>query len=91
MAVTTGTPSTTDSTKTSHSQATVPAPVVLDLGKQRRKQVKQLRKGSGKLMEDINDAIEELRTAGTVAAMAQPVVVIVREKRRRMKSLFPLG
>jgi hypothetical protein len=66
------------------------APVVLDLGKQRRKQIKQLRRGEGRLLDDINGAIEELRTVGTLGASAQPVVIIVREKRRKTKSMFPL-
>ena len=69
------------------------APVVLDLGKRRRKQVKQLRRGEGKLLDDINGAVEELRTAGTLSALSQPVIVIVREKARKsksLKSLFPL-
>lgn len=66
------------------------APVVLDLGKQRRKQIKQLRRGEGRLLDDINGAIEELRTVGTIGAVSQPVVIIVREKRRKTKSAFPL-
>ena len=66
------------------------APVVLDLGKRRRKQVKQLRRGEGKLLDDINGAVEELRTAGTLSAVSQPVIIIVREKRRKAKSMFPL-
>lgn len=65
-------------------------PVVLDLGKQRRKQIKRLRRGDGKLMDDINGAIAELRTAGTIGATSQAVVVVVREKRRKAKNLFPL-
>jgi hypothetical protein len=64
--------------------------VVLDLGKRRRKQVKQLRRGEGKLLDDINGAVEELRTAGTLSAVGQPVIVVVREKRRKTKSLLPL-
>lgn len=66
------------------------APVVLDLGKQRRKQIKQLRRGEGRLLDDINGAIEELRTVGTIGALSQPVVIVVREKRRKTKSMFPL-
>jgi len=68
------------------------APVVLDLGKHRRKQIKKLRKGEGKLMDDINGAIEELRTAGTLSASSQPVIVIVRQKggSSKIKKLFPL-
>lgn len=72
------------------SLPTVHAPVVLDLGKRRRKQVKQLRRGEGKLLDDINGAVEELRTAGTLSAVSQPVIVVVREKRRKTKSLLPL-
>ena len=66
-----------------------PAPVVLDLGKHRRKRVKQLRRGEGKLMTDILDAIEELKLAGTLTATAQPVVIVVQQRRRKMKSLIP--
>jgi len=65
-------------------------PVVLDLGKQRRKRVKQLRRGEGRLMEEVNASIEELRTAGAIAADAQPVVIIVREKRRKTRGLTGL-
>ncbi len=64
------------------------APVVLDLGKQRRKRIKQLRKGEGRLLDDINGAIEELRTVGTIGALSQPVVIVVREKARKTKSIF---
>jgi hypothetical protein len=63
--------------------------VVLDLGKHRRKQIKRLRRGQGKLMDDINGAIEELRLAGTLGAASQPVVIIVQQKRRKNK-LLPL-
>lgn len=79
---------TLESSETSSNGNT--APVVLDLGKRRRKQVRQLRRGEGKLLDDINGAVEELRTAGTLSATAQPVIVVVREKRRKAKNLFPL-
>lgn len=69
---------------------TTNAPVIIDLGKRRRKQVKKLRRGEGKLLNDINGAVEELRTAGTLGADAQPVIVVVREKRGKTKSMFPL-
>jgi hypothetical protein len=65
-------------------------PVVLDLGKQRRKRVKQLRRGEGRLMDEVNASIEELRTAGAIAADAQAVVIVVREKRRRTRGLSGL-
>src|SRR5580765_1159779 len=35
-------------------------PVVVDLGKKRRRQIKKLRRGEGKLMDEINHLVEEL-------------------------------
>ena len=69
--------------------ASTPSPILLDLGKQRRKRIKQLRRGAGKLMDEINASIEELRTAGTIGPTTQPVVVLVRQKRRRGRGLLP--
>lgn len=63
------------------------APIIVDLGKQRRKKVKGLRSGTGRLAETLNGCLDELRTAGTLAPNSQTVVVIVRERRRRNKSL----
>ncbi len=86
MAATTATvPGRGDTTARSAENAT--APVVLDLGKQRRKRIKQLRRGEGRLMDEVNASIDELRTAGALAADAQAVVIIVREKRRKMRGL----
>jgi hypothetical protein len=63
------------------------SPVVIDLGKHRRKRVKALCRGAGPLAEEVNSALAELRMAGTVSPNAQTVVVIVRERRRRNKTL----
>lgn len=62
--------------------------VVLDLGKQKRKKVKDLRKGKGALMEDVNTAISELQAEGTLAADAQVVVVIVERKPETASSMM---
>lgn len=67
------------------------APIVVDLGKKRRKAVKQLRRGNGKLMDEVNSTLQELRTAGTIAASAQPVIVVVERKRRGSRNgLWPV-
>jgi uncharacterized protein DUF6200 len=66
------------------------APIVVDLGKHGRKRVKQLREGKGPLLAEIAHCIEELQAAGTVGVSAQPVVVIVRQKRRK-RLAWPLG
>jgi hypothetical protein len=58
------------------------APIVVDMGKQRRKLVKRLRRGTGKLMDEVNSTIEELKTSGTISGTAQPIIFVVREKRR---------
>jgi uncharacterized protein DUF6200 len=61
-------------------------PLIVDLGKKRRKQIKQLRKGRGKLFDKVNSTLQELKTASTISASAEPVVIIVQEKRRKTKS-----
>ena len=60
------------------------SPVVLDIGKQKKKQIKLLREGKGKLLSEINASIQELRTVGSISATAQPIIVIIREKRRKV-------
>ena len=75
---------TTDAPKANNS-----APIVVDLGKHRRKTIRQLRRGEGPLMDDVRGCVEELRSAGTIAATAQPVVIIVRQRRRKRSRMFP--
>ena len=58
------------------------APKIINMGKYSRKRVRRLKKGKGRLMDDISDAMQELQEAKEVAADAQPIVVIVRQKRR---------
>lgn len=53
---------------------------VLDLGEHRRKRVKKLRKGEGRLMEKVEDAVASLQEQGVLKADAQTVVVVVREE-----------
>ncbi len=66
-------------------------PIVIDLGKHGRKRVKDLRRGTGRLADEVNDCIMELQAAGTIAPTAQTVVVVVRQKRKckSLKSLIP--
>lgn len=63
------------------------APIVVDIGKKARKQIKRLRQGKGKLLQQVNGAIQELRAGGTITATAQPVIIVVREKRRASKMM----
>ncbi len=59
------------------------APVVIDLGKKRRKQIKKLRKGSGKLMDRVATCIQELKSSGSISQSAQPVIIVVKQKKKK--------
>jgi hypothetical protein len=71
--------------KKSHAE-----PVVVDMGRKARKQIKQLREGRGKLYGEVNNVLAELRTAGEISALAQPVVIVVRQKAKDRNILWPL-
>ena len=59
--------------------------IIIDLGKKKRKDVKRLRKGTGKLLDQVKCCVEELRDAGAIEGPAQPVIVVVREKSARTR------
>jgi hypothetical protein len=65
------------------------SPVILDLGKKKRKQIQELCRGEGELIGEMQGCIDELRSSGVISASAQPVVLIVREKRRRKRVFWP--
>jgi Family of unknown function (DUF6200) len=54
--------------------------VVVELAKRRSpEQVRRLRRGRGRLVTDIEDAVDELVKSGTIKGGTQPVVIVVRE------------
>ncbi len=64
----------------------VAAPVVVDVGKRRTKQLRQLARGEGPLIAEVNGVIEQVRTelAGELAGKTLvPLVIIYRKKSRR--------
>jgi hypothetical protein len=61
--------------------------VVIDLGKRRKaKDIRKLRKGQGKLTEKVKALVDELREERTIAADAQAIVIVVRQKAPRSKT-----
>jgi hypothetical protein len=64
------------------------SPIILDLGRKKRKSVKRLLNGKGKLLNEALDSIEELQRVGTIPQNAQPVIVVVRQKSR--SSILPM-
>lgn len=70
-------------TKVAHGDAQADpdsAPILIDLGKKKADDVRKLRKGKGKLLRQVEDAIQQLQSAGTISSTAQPVIVVVTER-----------
>jgi hypothetical protein len=72
-------------------------PVVIDLGKARKRNIRKLKRGRGKLYEETQDVIDEVREGlGPDAAGKEvlPVILVYKQKRKkrgrnRGSSLFP--
>ena len=69
-------------TDSKEKQVEVAPAVVIDLGKKKRKKVRQLRKGKGPLLGEVDEAIAELRADGTINEGVVPVIVVVRQKEK---------
>ncbi|MCB9794623.1 MAG: hypothetical protein H6741_18065 [Alphaproteobacteria bacterium] len=67
-----------------------PESIILDLGRQSAKKVKKLRRGEGGLYDDVQEAVQELKSAGTIAADAQTVIVVVERKLSTSSFPFPV-
>jgi Family of unknown function (DUF6200) len=66
--------------KESREHASKSQIVVVDLGEmQSSLAVKRLRKGKGKLFNNVEQIVKDLIEDGTVKSNAQPVVIVVRE------------
>ena len=58
----------------------VAPPVILDLGKKSKKQLKKLKSGSGKLMESVQKTLAELQAQNAISDAVQPVIVVIQKK-----------
>lgn len=62
------------------------APIIIDLGKKKRKRIKDLKRGRGRLMTEVAGVINEARmNLGSEAEGKEfiPVILIYRKKRKR--------
>lgn len=88
---------TTPETAKQDSAKSAPVePIVINMGKKNRKQVRKLRRGKpGRLLDRVEEAIDQLRASGEMAAGTQPVVIVIRERPRnpgrRMAKAWGLG
>lgn len=56
-------------------------PVIIDLGKQKRKKIRRLRKGKGPLVDKVMQVHSEMQAQGLDTK--GPIVIIVKPKKRR--------
>jgi hypothetical protein len=74
----------------------VTQPIIIDLGKQRPKQIKRLKRGRGKLWNEVVDVIDEVSVQLGEEAEGKvlvPIVMVYRKKRkrRRINPLLPFA
>lgn len=65
-------------------------PIILDLGKAKNKDIKKLKKGKGKLMHDIRNAVEMMRENmgdENKDVLILPTVIVYRKKDKKKKKL----
>ncbi len=66
--------------------AQMTAPVVVTLGKQSRKRIRQLKRGRGKLIKEVSDVVEQVRAGFGQQGEDKvfvPVVLVYRRRPRR--------
>lgn len=69
-------------------------PVVLDLGKAKKKLIKALKQGEGELMEDVAEAVEAIRTslsAELEGRVLVPVVIVYEKKTAKKGGFMPFS
>jgi hypothetical protein len=66
--------------------ADIVEPIIINLGKKKRKQIKRLKKGRGKLWRDVIDVIDEVgeqMNSDSEGKTIVPVILIYKEKPKR--------
>lgn len=69
-------------------------PVIVDLGKKRRRTIEDLKRGEGSAMDEVQDAIDEVRARMGPEAEGKillPVIVIYRKKPKQKGGLLGMG
>lgn len=76
--------------KPAASEQNDPSLLVIDVGKKyRRKHIRRLRKGKGKLMNKVQDLIADLQQENAIDSNSKPVVIVVRQKSgKRFESML---
>ena len=64
------------------------APIILDMGKKKRRALKDLRRGRGRLMDEVEQSLDEVRIGlGEEMAGKQivPIVLVYKKKSKKRK------
>jgi hypothetical protein len=73
------------------SEPEVMAPIIVSLGKKKKKQIRRLKRGKGRSMDEVLDVIDQVQAnLGDQAEgkILVPVVVIYRQKQKRLRGWF---
>jgi len=96
MAVSSSQPTGKDASKSASASKTEPerlTPHLVSFGKVRRKRIRRLKKGRGKLVNRIADVLEAVEAELGEAAAGKsilPVVIVVERKRKKKRKIrFP--
>lgn len=73
---------------TTNGASSAPPVIVLDMKSMSRKKLRRLRKGRGKAMVEMSEALDEFRQNGTIAPNAQIVIAIVKRKDKPPRSIW---
>lgn len=68
-------------------------PIIIDLGKQRPKKIKKLKRGKGKLWDEVVDVINEVSEQLGEDAEGKtivPLILVYRKKSKKRKGFNPL-
>lgn len=58
--------------------------IVVNVGKKyKRKHIRRLRKGRGKIMDRVEELVAGLREEQALAPGAQPLIIVVRQKKKK--------
>lgn len=57
--------------------------LLIDLGSKKRRDVKRLGNGRGKLMDRVTTVVDDMRYNGEIGGDSEVVVVVVKEKRKK--------
>jgi hypothetical protein len=74
-----------------HKAAEVVPPIIVSLGKKKKKQIKSLKRGKGSAMNEVMDVVDQVQAyLGDDASnkVIVPVVIIYKKKQRRFSGWF---